>query len=66
MKRVIRVGLQTTVAAETKAGLQKIAKQEKLSDHGLPSKGQAIDYLVNNYFVIKAGKEVNNHANQNV
>lgn len=41
-----RVPIQTTIALETKAGLQRIAKKQKLTDHGLPSKGRAIDYLV--------------------
>ena len=42
-----RIEFKTTIAAETRTGLAKIAKRQKLSDHGLPSKGQAIDYLVN-------------------
>jgi hypothetical protein len=43
MKRIV---MKITIARETKAGLQKIAKDRKLSDHGLPSKSRAIDYLV--------------------
>jgi hypothetical protein len=54
MKREV---LNTSVAKGIKAGLQKIAKLEGFADHGLPSKGRAIDFLVNNYFVIKAGSE---------
>lgn len=43
MKRVI---IQTTIAKETKAGLQHIAKKQELTNDGIPSKGRAIDYLV--------------------
>jgi hypothetical protein len=50
-----RINLQTTIAKETRKGLDTIARREKLSDHGLPSKGRAIDFLVLNYMVIKAG-----------
>lgn len=44
-----RVELTTTIAPETKLKLEKIARREKLTDHGLPSKGRAIDWLVNYY-----------------
>jgi hypothetical protein len=50
-----RIELKTTIAKETKAGLARIAKKHKLSDHGLPSKGRAIDFLVNNYNFMQAG-----------
>ncbi len=41
--------MKTTIAQETKTGLEVVAKREKLSDHGLPSKGRAIDWLWNYY-----------------
>jgi hypothetical protein len=47
-----RIGIKTTIAPETKPGLEKIARREKLTDHGSLSKGRAIDYLVQ--------KELNN------
>jgi hypothetical protein len=41
-----RIEMKTTIASETKKGLERIAKRERLVDHGLPSKCRAIDYLV--------------------
>jgi hypothetical protein len=41
-----RVPFKTSVAGDTPIGLAKIAKREKLFDHGQISKGRAIDYLV--------------------
>jgi hypothetical protein len=41
-----RIEMKTTIAKETRAGLERIAKREKLTDHGAFSKGRAIDYLV--------------------
>ena len=46
-----RIEIKTTIAAETKKALQKIAVRQNLRDgRGIPSKGRAIDYL--------AGKEL--------
>jgi hypothetical protein len=50
-----RIEMKTTIAPETKKALEKIARREGLTDHGLPSKGRAIDFLVLNYQLIKAG-----------
>jgi hypothetical protein len=41
-----REKLNTNVLPETKRKLQQIARREKLLDRGNPSKGRAIDYLV--------------------
>jgi len=37
--------MKTTIKPETKKKLEIIARREKLIDHGLLSKGRAIDYL---------------------
>jgi hypothetical protein len=44
-----RKSLQTSVGIDTKQKLGEIARREKLTDRGVPSKGRAIDWLVNYY-----------------
>lgn len=53
-----RQKLNTNVLPETKAGLEKIAKREKLKYRGVVSKGRAIDYLVRK----ELGHETNEKA----
>lgn len=42
-----RLKFNTSVAPDTRKGLKRIAKREKLVDHrGYPSEGRAIDWLL--------------------
>lgn len=51
-----RTSLQTTVSADTKKGLEAVAKREGLTDHGQLSKGRAIDFLWNFYYELKINR----------
>jgi hypothetical protein len=50
-----RENIKTTIEKRTRRGLEIVARDHNLKDHGLYSKGRAIDFLVNNYLVNKAG-----------